>query len=144
MGKDADEVLAKVKNYVIAERYTNQVNKQILQSVVAEIKYKLTCTEISNEGETKAKESLESIYSGIEYDKIKDEQRGKFEAPFENNDYSEIIKVFNEKSISNSIGHFLGVENKEYCTIVMALLQKEKREEIVSAIAPYLPPEIPR
>ena len=58
MGKDADEVFANVKNYIIAERYANQVNKQILQSVVAEIKYKLTCAEISKKGETEATVAL--------------------------------------------------------------------------------------
>ena len=144
MGKNADEVFAKVKDYVIAERYANQVNRQILQSVVAEIKYRLTCADISKKGETEAKQSLESIYSSIEYDKIKDEQRAKFQAPLGSKNYLETIKLFNEKNISNSIGHFLSIENKDYCSTVISLLQREKHDEIVTAIAPYLPREIPR
>lgn len=144
MGKNADEVFNEIKNYVITERYANQVNKQILQSVVAEIKYRLTCAEISKRGETEAKESLDSIYSGIEYDTIKSEHQAKFEAPIGSKNYFETIKMFNEKNIASSIGHFLSIENRDYCATVISLLQGEKHDEIVAAISPYLPPEIPR
>ena len=144
MGKDAEEVFADVKNYVVEERFSKQINKQILQSAVAEIKYKLTCAEISKKNEDEAKDSLKTIFSSIKFDTIECEQRGKYEGMFSSKNYSEIIKVFNEKNISNSVGHFMSVENKEYCIIVLSLLQKEKRSEIVNAIAPYLPNEIPR
>ena len=144
MGKDAEEVFADVKNYVVEERFSKQINKQILQSAVAEIKYKLTCAEISKKNEDEAKDSLKTIFSSIKFDTIECEQRGKYEGMFSSKNYSEIIKVFNEKSISNSVGHFMSVENKEYRKIVLSLLQKEKRSEIVNAIAPYLPNEIPR
>lgn len=144
MGKDAEEVFADVKNYVVEERFSKQINKQILQSAVAEIKYKLTCAEISKKNEDEAKDSLKNIFSSIKFDTIECEQRGKYKGMLSSKNYSEIIKVFNEKNISNSVGHFMSVENKEYCKIVLSLLQKEKRSEIVNAIVPYLPNEIPR
>ncbi|MBR0508667.1 MAG: DUF4435 domain-containing protein [Clostridia bacterium] len=144
IGKNADAVFSEIKKYVIADRYANQIHKQILQSVVAEIKYKLTCAEISKKDETEAKASLENLYSDIEYDKIRNTQITRFTAPLDSNDYLEIIKVFNEKNISNSIGHFLGITDKEYCSIVMSLLKGAKHDEIAEAISRYLPPEIPR
>ena len=143
MGKNPDEVFAAVKN-TVSERYKSQVNKQILQSVVAEIKYRLNCAEISKRGEDEAKASLDSLYSDIEYDKIKEAQNERFNAPLASKDYREIIRVFNEKNIAKSIGHFFGINNNDYCAIVVALLQDSKHDEICGAISSYLPPEIPR
>ncbi len=143
MGKNPDAVFTAVKD-AVTERYENQVNKQILQSVVAEIKYRLNCAEISKRGEDEAKASLDSLYSDIEYDKIKEAQNERFNAPLASNDYREIIRVFNEKNIAKSIGHFFGINNNDYCATVVALLQGSKHDEICGAISSYLPPEIPR
>ena len=143
MGKNADEVFTAVKS-TVTERYKSQVNKQILQSVVAEIKYRLNCAEISKRGEEEAKASLDSLYSDIEYDKIKEEQNEKFNAPLVSKDYQKIIQVFNEKNIAKSIGRFFSISNNDYCATVVALLQGSMHDEICGAISSYLPPEIPR
>ena len=87
---------------------------------------------------------MENLYSNIEYDRIKNTQETRFTTPLTNNDYLEIIKVFNEKNISNSIGHFIGITDKEYCSTVVSLLKSTKHDEIAETISRYLPSEIPR
>ena len=144
MGKDSDKVFSKVKEYVIEERYANQLNKQILKSVVSEIKYKLTCSEISTRNEEEANASLDNLLSSVEFETIKDNHQSKFEVPLDEKNYSEIIKVFNEKGIANSIGNYMGIINGDYCDTVISLMQKKEREDLIKAIIPYLPPEIPR
>ena len=56
------------------------------------------------------------------------------------------MKLFNEKNLINSIGHFLGIDNKDYCSRVLKFLnnKKEAQEKFIEALKDYLPSEIPR
>lgn len=144
MGKDPDAIFERVKNYVIDERYARQINGQICEGTVAEIKYKLMSAEISKRNDAEAKASLNAVLAGINYETIKQEQESKFQTVLQSRSYSDTIKVFNKKSIASSIGHFFGISNSEYCSTVIALLRGEKHDAIVNAIVPYLPTDIPR
>ncbi|MBK6087413.1 DUF4435 domain-containing protein [Ruminococcus difficilis] len=143
-GEDVDVAWHNVKQYVVEVRFNNQINGQICESVVSEIKYRLSSAEISKVDENKAKESLETVLSSIDYDQIKTTQETKFQQVLDEGDYTNVLRVFNQKSLSKSIGHFLGVDNRQYCEKVINLLQGIKHDEIVSALSPYLPTEIPR
>lgn len=143
MAKDPDTVFSEVKKYVIDERFAKQINSQICEATVAEIKYKLMCAEISKKNETEAKASLATVMAGIDYNSIQEELEQKFNDVLQRADYSEVIKVFNCKNISTSIGGFFGINNREYRPIVIALLHGEKHDEIVNALTPYLPTDIP-
>ena len=144
MAKDPDAVFAEVKKYVIEERFAKQINGQICEATVAEIKYKLMCAEISKKDDAEAKSSLDAAFNGINYDAIHTAQEQKFNDVLQRADYSEVIKVFNCKNISTSIGRFFGIDNKEYRQIIIALLHGAKHNDIVDAIAHYLPTDIPR
>ena len=144
MAKDPDAVFAEVKKYVIEERFARQINGQICEAAVAEIKYKLMSAEISKKNDAEAKSSLATAIAGIDYDTIQTAQDQKFNGILQRADYSEVIKAFNCKNISTSIGHFFGIDNKEYRQIIIALLHGAKHSDIVDAIAPYLPTDIPR
>ena len=89
--------LIKSKNYVVNTRFANQKSKQICQSVVAQVKYKLAGAEISMKNEADARSSLDSVLVGINFDEIKAEQETKFESAISGGNYLEVIKVFNEK-----------------------------------------------
>ena len=102
------------------------------------------CAEISKKSEAEAKNSLDAAIAGIDYDSIKSEQESKFQEVQNGGDYAETIKVFNKKDISRSIGHFMGISDKDYCQTVVSLLHGQKHDEIVNAIATYLPAGIPR
>ena len=143
-GENVDTAFHNVKQFVIDVRFSNQINGQICESVVAEIKYRLSSAEISKTDEAKAKESLESVLSSIDYDQIKSEQEQKFQQVLNSGNYKEVLKVYNKKDLSKCIGHFLGIDNKYYCSKVISLLRGSKHDEIVAALSPYLPTEIPR
>lgn len=143
MGKDPDSVFTNVKNYVTSERFAGQVQGQICQSVVAQIKYKLNCAEISKKNEDEAKTSLNAALTAIDYEAIKATEQARFEAA-KNGTYADIIKVFNEKNIAKSMGRFFGLANDAYCSTIVSLVKGAKKAEIVAALASYLPIEIPR
>ena len=143
MGNDPDVVFASVKNYVVNERFVPQIPKQMCQSVVAQIKYKLNSAEISKKNEAEAKASLDAAFAAIDYETIKAAEQARFEAA-KDGSYADVIRVFNEKNIAKSIGRFFGLTNDAYCSTISALIKGNKKAEIIAALAPYLPPEIPR
>lgn len=143
IGDNPETVFAAVKNYVTNERFARQIQGQVCQSVVAQIKYILASAEISKKNETEAKASLNTLLAGIDYEAIKTAEEARFEAA-KNGSYADVIKVFNEKNISKTVGRFFGLNNDAYCSKIVALVKGTKKAEIVAAIAPYLPPEIPR
>lgn len=144
MGKNPDEVFAKVRDFVIFKKYYNCVEKQIRLNVVSEIKYQLSCIELSDKDDATAKQSFNSAYHNIDYNKIKNHLDSKFRTVQRTGDFKGIIRVFNEKSIVKSIGSFFGINNKDYCQIIIDLLCGIKHDDIIAALSPYLPTEIPR
>ena len=107
--KDGDIEVAfeKVKNCVIQKRYAKQIEKQIYQSVVANLKYQLSSAEISKKDEAEAKESLRRVLESLNYEKTKQEQESKFQAALKAENYSDVLRVFNEKNIVGMIGEYL-------------------------------------
>ena len=144
LGSDSDTVFDEVKEYIIQQRFARQIEKQICQSVVAQLKYQLSSAELSQKSEEEAKSSLQSVLTSLDYEKAKSEQESKFRDTLTGGDYRRVLQVFNEKSLSTSIGHYFGLNDKVYCNKVIALLNGVKHNEIVAAISPYLPTEIPR
>lgn len=144
LGRNPDEIFANIKNYVIRDRFAKQINKQICQSVVANLKYQLASIELSTKNDDEAKSSLDTAMQSIDYEKTKSEQEPKFREPLDRRDYEGILRVFNEKGLSNSIGRFFGLDNKVYCSTILALLNGKMHSEIVEALVKYLPTEIPR
>lgn len=143
-GEDPNKIVEKVKNFVINTKFANMINRQICQSVVAEIKYKLSCIEINKQNEADAKTSLQTGIASIDYDTIKQLKENIFQNALANNDYREVLKIFNEKGIAAEIGSILGIDRREYQKKVICLLQGPQHDAIIRSLEAYLPVEIPR
>lgn len=133
----------KVKKYIIENRFSNEINRQICEAVVAELKYKLTTANISKKSEIDAKQALNDAYASISYDFIKTEREKEYNDVLASRDYKQTLSVFNCKSLSSSTGHFFELDNKSYCEFVIRQLCGDKANEIKNAIIPYLPSEVP-
>lgn len=136
--------IAQIKNYIIDDRFKNEINKQICEAVVSELKYKLNTAAISSKNDQKAKETLKKLFENINYDSIKEEQSKKYIEILESRDYQRVLQIFNCKSLSISIGHFWGIDNKEYRDFILRQLSSDKADDIINALLCYLPEEIPR
>ena len=144
-GEDESEAFDEVKTFVIDTKFKGLFNRQICQSVVAEIKYRLSTIEIDNKNEDNAKNSLNAGLNSINYDAIKGEKTVLFENAKNTRDYKEVLKVFNEKGIAAEVGTKLGIDKREYQAKVIKLLStREMHDAIVSAVSEYLPSGIPR
>ena len=144
MGKNADEVFDAIKTFVIDTKFSNMINSQICESVVAQIKYLLNGARVSNENETEAKTTLNAALASINYDTIKATEETRFTEALNNKDYKAVLRVFNKKQISNSVGTYFGIGERLYRSTILNLIKTNKKEEIVATLVSYLPTEIPR
>lgn len=81
------------------------------------------------------KEAIASLNPDEELKK----QRACYMSALESNDYNMVLRLSNEKGIARSIGHFFGINDKEYCSKVTALILGEDGDNIVEALKPYIP-----
>lgn len=133
----------RIKEYIIEDRFQKEINRQICESVVSELKYQLSIVEISRKNEAEAKQALKDLYDSISYDSINTECENKYYAALESKDYKDILSLFNCKSLSTSTGRFFGLSNQSYCDFVIRQLHFDKASEIIDAITQYLPIEVP-
>ena len=81
-------------------------------------------------------------FKEISYDNIKTKQTEKFNKILDSHVYKDILKVFNCKSLSMSIGHFFNIDNKTYKDFIIRQMRGKSAENIINAIIPYLPKDI--
>lgn len=141
---DVKKTVSEIKEFVIKTKYANMIERQLCQSVVAELKYQLSCIEIDMKNEEEAKSTLQVGLNAIDYDHIRTMKEPIFREPLKNQDYRSVLKVFNEKEIAKSVGHFFGVSNEDYQSKVINLLHGKCHDEIKAALSGYLPSEIPQ
>ena len=127
-----------VKKYIIDERFCNQVNTQIFEATVAEIKHRLSTIDISKE-ESEAETSFDSALGGIDFNTIRDECKTRFHEASTNKNYNKILSLFNCKGLSQSVGKYFGISNKDYCDLILRLINTDKAVEIIAAMQNYLP-----
>jgi len=142
--KQDETSIEEIKKYIIEDRFSKEVHKQILEATVFELKYQLSIIEIPKNDENTIKQKLADLQKDIDFDKIKSEQEKKFAAIIANKNYQKILSVFNRKDLIKSIGNYFGLKNTEYCDLIIRHLQNENSQDIINAIIPYLPTEIPR
>lgn len=142
LGYTDKQRIENIKKYIIEDRFDKQINRQICEAVVSEMKYQFTTISISNKTEDDAKDSLEQGLKDISYDSIKEQQEKRFLEILSAKDYKEVLKVFNCKSLSTSIGHFFELDNKTYREFVIRQMMGPRATEIINALTPYLPKEV--
>lgn len=123
LGENEDEIFHKIKTYIVEERFKKQVDSQVCQAVVAEIKYQLSAIEIDKKNEAHVKETLAQGLNRIDYDTIKQAIETRFKEAVDNADYYQVLRLFNEKGLSKSIGQFMGIINKYYCQMAIGMMK---------------------
>ena len=122
-GENEEVVFRKIYTYIVKNRFEKQIDSQVCQAVVSDIKYRLSTIEIDMNNEANAKATLNKGLSDIDYETIKQEIESRFKSVVDNGDYRSVIRTFNEKGLAKSIGHFMSIMDKDYCQIVIGMLR---------------------
>ena len=141
LAKQDKTSIESIKN-VINDRFSQEISRQILEATVSESKYQLSIIDIPKSDENAAKQKLNDLKTNIDFDKIKSEQATKFNNILITKEYKQVLSVFNKKDVVKSIGHHIGLNDKDYCDFVIRQMQGSKLQDIIYAIQPYLPKEI--
>lgn len=135
---DTVDRIEKAKEYVIEDRFNKQLNQQIAKAVTTQVKYKLATFDVSGTSVDDIKIKINSLDEFVDFDFLSNEISNKFLNILESKKYSEVLKVFNEKGLSTTIGRYFGVNNKEYCELIIRLLQRGNAS-IANGMEKYLP-----
>lgn len=79
------------------------------------------------------------ITEEISFDDIKMKVSKEFEEALKNKNYSSILRLFNEKGLSKSIGNFFNINNNDYCDLIIRLLYSNQSGSIIEGMKKYLP-----
>lgn len=139
--RDTSNVSA-IKKYIIKDRFQPQINHQICDAMISEIKYRLSTANITGKKDDEVKQSLEATYSSIVFEDVKAAKESMFNEVLHTNDYAQVLKIFNYKTMSKSVGHFFGLKDEEYHDFIIRQLNSTRADEIKTAIIGYLPTEI--
>ncbi len=122
--------------------FSYRINEQIAKAIVSEIKYRLSSIPIP-EKETELESQLDDIKNAIDYENTKNSITRKFKDIENLRKYDEMLKAFNNKSLAKLIGKNFGKDNNDYCEFIIRSLNGDDRQEVINALKPYLPAEIP-
>jgi len=139
---DIETKVAEVKNHIINERFKNHISKQIIKSTITELKHLLSTLDLSGVEKEGASSFVNSLTS-IDYESVYRIKEDFFNKTANSNDYAKILSVFNDKSLKSNTGKVFGLNNKDYCSLVLRLMQGDKKDELKVAFTPYLPCAIP-
>ena len=132
-----------VKKYIIEERYKGELQAQIRSATIASIKYQLSVLDVSGKDDEIVQGALNSFFENFDFSATKQPFECSFTAALDEHDYKKVLEVYNRKSLKDSIGHYFGLLDKDYCDYLIRQLASANAPLIKSAIQPYLPSEIP-
>jgi energy-coupling factor transporter ATP-binding protein EcfA2 len=131
-GKGESEVNSAI-DFVVNTKFKNMMTQQVTEATSYEIKYQLSLVD------TTSADNFKEAVQAINYDAIFNVIKDKYEKVSNEGNYAEIIKLFNKKSIAKSVGHFFGLNDNDYCELIIRLGSGEKGDDLRSALSAYLP-----
>lgn len=138
-----ERVVQEVKNQII-ERFSQRKNEQSRLQAISRIKHRLSIADISGTNNQEIDKRLHELISEIDFSTTYSEILSKYEEVITSNNYNEIIKIFNDKKLSNEIGHFFGLQDKDFIKRVLNLLENNACSGLREAFLAYMPKQIPR
>ncbi|MEZ8042249.1 DUF4435 domain-containing protein [Vibrio sp. 1F263] len=135
---DYDEKQAEVTLKVLGS-LNNELDVQISKRASGEILHKLRSFNDKSNGIEKIKESYNGVISNIDIESIYSEVASEFNAVIESQNYLDMLRLYNRKSLLTAIGEVLGLKKGEYVSLIMRISKGKNKEKVITALTPYLP-----
>lgn len=134
--QDADDALQKIKKY-IQDRYVAQAEGQRAKALVTILKYYLSVLDVTCVLDEAA--LRRAIGEFDVFGRAKRDVESTCPMSGDVMDYDKVLSVFNEKGLSRSVGHYMGLDNKAYQDTVINVLATMSVDETRSLFANYIP-----
>jgi ABC-type lipoprotein export system ATPase subunit len=123
----------------VIESLKKDLDVQISKRASGEIRHKLLTFNDKSNGLDKIKSSYSGVVDSIDVDDIYADVAMEFDKVIASENYLEILKLYNRKSLLTFIGEVLGLKKGEYVNLVMRLSKGKKRADVISSLNGYLP-----
>lgn len=124
----------------LLDRYRRLRNSQINKALASELKYQLSIIDLNEVANIDFIGLILDNFSPSVINEIKEHISSKYN---ENVNYTEMLRIYNDKNLISSVGHYFGLNNKSYQDFVLRKLgDLDQRESYINAVKKYLPTEI--
>lgn len=127
----------------VMKRFSQAKTEQARLKVIADIKYKLSTTDISGTSDQEIDNRIQNLVNNLDFNSMKQETLAEYEDIIRNSDYYEVLAKYNNKKMSQSIGHYFSLQDKDYIASVLNFLEKDVCNGLRGAFIKYLPEDIP-
>ena len=109
-------------------------------ALASELKYQLSIIDLNEAANIDFIELVLANFSPSVINEMKEHISSKYN---ENVNYTEMLRIYNDKSLISSVGHHFGLNNKSYQDFVLRKFgDLDQREPYINAVKKYLPTEI--
>ncbi len=136
-GTDVDNAVQKIKDYIVQDRYVKQCNGQRVNALVAGLKYYLSVLDVTHVTDGSA--LLKAVAEFNVFDRAGKEVESRYPVAGPVPDYDKVLLIFNEKGLSKSVGHYMGIVDKKYQDTVIGVLAAMPTMEVRALFEKYIP-----
>ncbi|WP_295259169.1 DUF4435 domain-containing protein [Veillonella sp.] len=124
----------------LLDRYLRLRNSQINKALASELKYQLSIIDLNETEKIDFIELILDNFSPSIINVIKERISSKYN---KNVNYTEMLRIYNDKNLISSVGHHFGLNNKSYQDFVLRKFgDLDQRVTYINAVKKYLPTEI--
>ncbi|WP_144775396.1 DUF4435 domain-containing protein [Marinobacter maritimus] len=136
LARDPAADFATVSNTIFG-RLQAELDTQVSLHVSSEVKFKLNVFDVMQKGASNIDAALQNLIASIDVYQIYTDTNAVFSLVLQNNDYRQLLALYNRKSLSSQVSNSLGLANGSLPDTVVRLVKGDCREPILGALKPY-------
>ena len=118
-------------------RLQNELDHQVSLRVSNEVKFLLNMFDATQTGSTNINTALQNLVSNIDVNQIYSDINTLYTNVLQNNDYRQLLALYNRKSLSSQVSNSLGLAHGSLPEAVIRLVRGDCKESITNAMKPY-------
>lgn len=136
LARNSEEDFQIVSN-AIFKRLQAELDTQVSLRVSGEVKFQLNMFDTNQKGACNINAALQNLVTNIDVDKIYSDTHNLFSDVLQDKDYTQLLALYNRKTLSSQISTALGLSNGSLPETVIRLAKKECKDSIKAALRPY-------
>ncbi|BCU65702.1 hypothetical protein F941_00650 [Acinetobacter bouvetii DSM 14964 = CIP 107468] len=136
LGREAHQDFQNISDTIFS-RLSGEIETQVALRVNDEIKFLLQMFDTSKRKEAEIQSSLNDVVSKIDVNKLYSENKQLLQDILQQRNYSDLLAVYNRKSLASQISPALGLLNGSLPETVVRLSKLDCGEVIKNALKPY-------
>jgi Protein of unknown function (DUF4435)/AAA domain, putative AbiEii toxin, Type IV TA system len=137
LGRDHNNDFSSIATFVF-KRLQDELDTQVSLRTASEIKFLLNNFDDKAKGSNGLNAALQALTNGINVASIYSDIESEFKKVLSQNDYEELLRLYNRKSLSAQVSNALGLaKDNSLPELVVRLVRGDCRSEIIQAVKKY-------